>query len=107
MVGLVADDDGPEGVYLLHDVRVVAVGPGRDGGMLPHVRRVNDVEHALLAAADDPAWRAGDEHRPTRSEIEIEAVQKPEVARREEVLDDERRPFELELDEAVTVVLAT
>ena len=96
-----------ERLHLLHDVGIVAGRVGRARRELPHVRRVDHVENALFAAADDPRRRAGQQHGAAGAEIEVELVEEREVAGREPVLDDEILTFELQFDEAVAVVLAT
>ena len=75
--------------------------------MLAHVARIHQIENPLLATADNARGSARQEHRPCRSEIEIEIVQKFDVAGCEVILDHDVRSFELELDEAVAEVLAT
>src|SRR5262249_32630731 len=46
----------------------------------PHVRRRKHVQNAFFAAADDPWGRVGNQHRPGRTQIQIELVQELVVA---------------------------
>ena len=105
-MGLAAMHHGQEGRHLLQGVGVLAIRRCGALKVFSHIVARQDIQHALLAAADNQRRRAGDERRTRGAKIKIDVVEVALVTRREIVADDDVASIQMQFDEAVAVVLA-